>query len=509
MLKKIRGLFLGLVVLAGSACVTPTHASSAQNVVISYIQAAGSSGAKEELIVLHNNSMQDVDITGWCLENKAHKLFACFDEFIHFEDEAGIPMLEQRAYRLPAYGDAVIASSDYVDAHLAPPFDQNTYTLIYTVTSQSSGSIVSSTDSIQLVDAQAEIVDSRGWTSTLSREKAWARLKILPFPVVYATSGSEADWALALLKESVVSDVVIESFISVDESVDGQDGDKDIGQPYQVESPIRITELLPNPAGVDAGKEFIEFYNTADGAVVLEGYAVVIGCGESKNTITLPQAITIQQGEYYVLTNEVVDFTLANTQGCVQLTYHGSPIGESIEYSNAKDDNAWAFIGETWAYTSTLTPGLPNQPSAVLRKQAATQSEKKPCADNQFRNPETGRCKLISATTSSLTPCKVGQERNSETGRCRAVKQTTQTPCKEGQFRNPETGRCKGVTKMSNADHAVKGVQSSADNRPQWYYWVGLMGVIMLVLGYAVWEWREEFRQIARKLKAIFAGSAR
>jgi len=456
--------------------------------------------------------MQEVDITGWCLENKAHKLFACLDEFTYFEDDTGIPMVEKRTYKLPAYSDAVIVSSDYVDAHPAASFGQNTYTFIYTVTSQTSGSIVSSTDSIQLFDVQAEVVDSKGWSSALSREKAWARLKILSFPIVYAASGSDADWALSSLKESVASGVIIESFVSEDESVNDEDGDEDVENVEQppAESSIRITELLPNPAGADAGKEFIEFYNTADGAVILEGYAVAIGCGESKKITTLPQAVTIQPGKYYVLTNETMSFTLANTNGCVQLTYQGEPVNERIEYSNAKDDNAWALIDEVWMYTLTVTPGLLNQPSLIAsQKQTTAQSEKKACADNQFRNPETGRCKLISATTSSLTPCKVGQERNPETGRCRAVKRTTQTPCKEGQFRNPETGRCKGVTKMSNADHAVKGVQSSADNRPQWYYWVGLGGVIILVLGYAVWEWREELRQIVRKLRVIFVGGMR
>ena len=69
MLKKIWRLFLGLVVCIGSACVTPTHASSAESVVLTHIQAAGTAGAKDEFIALHNNSAVEVEVTNWCVAN--------------------------------------------------------------------------------------------------------------------------------------------------------------------------------------------------------------------------------------------------------------------------------------------------------------------------------------------------------------------------------------------------------------------------------------------------------
>ncbi len=78
MLKKWYGLFLGLVVLAGSACVTPTHASSA-SLLITQIKAGGQAGALEELVVIYNNSSTAIEVTNWCLTNRANVAFACFE----------------------------------------------------------------------------------------------------------------------------------------------------------------------------------------------------------------------------------------------------------------------------------------------------------------------------------------------------------------------------------------------------------------------------------------------
>jgi hypothetical protein len=167
---------------------------------------------------------------------------------------------------------------------------------------------------------------------------------------------------------------------------------------------------------------------------------------------------------------------------------------------------AWALIDEEWKYTAQLTPGSLNVFLAEIEAEKESETEEKPCASNQFRNPETGRCKLLSTTTSTQTPCKEGQERNPETNRCRnIVVASTPTPCKEGQERNVETNRCRTITKMSDANFGVQGIQAKADSGLAWYYWAGIAGAILLVLGYALWEWREELKRVWQRLQARFA----
>ena len=131
----------------------------------------------------------------------------------------------------------------------------------------------------------------------------------------------------------------------------------------------------------------------------------------------------------------------------------------------------------------------------------------KPCAPNQYRNPETNRCRLISTSStssSSLTPCREGQERNPDTNRCRSVstKTTELAPCKEGQERNPETNRCRNIVSMTDAPHEVKGVQEVAQQQSSWYVWVVVGLVVSGALAYAGWEWRVEVQQFIVKLKA-------
>ena len=87
----------------------------------------------------------------------------------------------------------------------------------------------------------------------------------------------------------------------------------------------------------------------------------------------------------------------------------------------------------------------------------------KPCRPDQYRNPETGRCKKISTRNTAPSrvgnpkPCKPGQFRNPVTNRCKKIAQPISRPtsrpasrnlkpCKPHQFRNPVTNRCKNKT---------------------------------------------------------------
>lgn len=495
MLKKIRGLFLGLVVLAGSACVTPTHASSAHNVIITYVQAGGVTGAKEELVVLYNSSSEPVDMTGTCLTNKSNVAFACFATPV---DSPGA------TFTLPSFSYATVASEEYVSAH---SFPREYYSQIYTVTNQSSGSIVGSADAISLLDVTGEQATGRTWTSALSSGKAWARLKLISMPDIYAINNESTDWSM-----ENASDPPQSSLVMTVPPIDNGAGSASETPPV-VLSPI-ITELLPNPAGADTDGEYIELYNPNDAtAVSLDGLKLRIGT-DSPKWYSFPTETIMQPKSYLSFSNSELGFTLVNTSGRVQLFRDTIAVGDAVDYTSPKDDQAWALIDGVWRYTLHPTPGATNElllPDEVVVVDTSdsepTSSTPKPCAENQYRNPETGRCKLIASSVSvtTPTPCKEGQERNPETNRCRSIASaaTMPAPCKEDQERNPETGRCRAITKMTNADYKVLGAQVAANNQPRWYYWLAILIIIGLVLGYAVWEWREELRSAWGRLRGL------
>ena len=494
MLKKICGLFLGLVVCAGSACVTPTHASSAPEVIITNIQAAGTFGAKDEYVVLHNNSAVEVDITDWCLVNKSSVSFACF---ISTSTDA------TERYYLPPYGDAILASVDHVTTNGYP---DDTYTIIYEVTNQSSGSIVNSSDIIYLVNKDGEVFDTKAWSTAIPTNKVLTRVRVMVGPDIYANTNSLSDWSI----ENRVSLPVN----SVEKRVVISDPDPVLEPNPETESPTNsntvldpvITELLANPAGSDIGNEFIELYNPNEhDFILLDEFSLLIGIDPVK-LYAFAGGTTIPPLGYIVFTNQQINYTLGNTNSKVQLAKAGVAVGTAVEYSSPKDDYVWALVDESWTYTKQATPNAPNTLTLSEEVDEAEESDTaKPCASNQFRNPETGRCKLLSAALSSSSPCKQNQERNPETNRCRnVVAASSPAPCKEGQERNLETNRCRAIVKMSKAPNAVSA-QTKADAAMSWYYWAAMGAVVLLVLGYGVWEWRQELANLWTRLRIPFA----
>src|SRR5690606_2711701 len=132
-----------------------THVSSALGVdgevIITRIQAGAVSGAKEEFVVLHNNSAHDINITDWCLLNKSSIKFACFSQTLL--DDGFVA-----DHILSPHSDAVIVSQDYSSKRARDP---NFYSLIYESASSSSGSIVGSSDSISVVNDSDEIIATK------------------------------------------------------------------------------------------------------------------------------------------------------------------------------------------------------------------------------------------------------------------------------------------------------------------------------------------------------------
>lgn len=292
--------------------------------------------------------------------------------------------------------------------------------------------------------------------------------------------------------------------------------------------PLEITEMLPNAAGADAGKEFIELYNPHAHPVALKWYVLVVGGKE----YPLPDE-TIAAGEYKTVSDSAVGFTLPNTSAVVTLrSIDGTVLYRTPLYSAPKDDEAWVFINGAWQVTNRPTPGAANLPSVSDEKgNGSAGGDLKPCDANQYRSPETNRCRLIETSTSerapckedqyrseetnrcrniasaasTLTPCKEGQYRSEETNRCRSIAGDTNelTPCKEGQERNPETNRCRAIqsAQPTKADYAVEPIRETATAFTGWW---ALGGIGALAAGKIGWEWREEITNAVRKVGSFF-----
>jgi len=300
--------------------------------------------------------------------------------------------------------------------------------------------------------------------------------------------------------------------------------------------PLQITELLPNAVGSDDGNEFIELYNPNKTDINLSSYIFYVG-GNYTHAYSFPIGSYIKTGEYKAFLNDGIKFTLVNTTSSVHLFgIDNLLIDETQIYNDPPDGMAWALIDNTWQYTNQPTPNEANkvslvEPEPIIKEEnndPGTVSNLMPCASNQYRSPETNRCRLIVAVSSSLTPCKDGQYRSEETNRCRSIASDVAdlTACAEGQERNPETNRCRSITAVLGASdlkpceegqernpetNRCRNIVSAipvADYAPEqtfeqsnnYILWWSLAGVGAVAIIYGIWEWRQEIVKLVQKI---------
>jgi hypothetical protein len=498
MLKKCYGLFLGLLVVTGSACVTPTHASSA-SIVITNIRAGSQLSAADEGVVLYNNTSVEIDVTNWCLLNKLQVKFACF-----------IPSSTYQTLSVPGYGYATLVSNKVIAA-----VNESQYSVVYEASASSSGSIVASSDSISLINKDETIVDQFTWSSSISSSQQWSRTKLSLLPDIFIDTDISIDWYKIMFIEYPTNYMKVND-VPHDEPVEEtpeEPVDEPIEQPpitpvSDAVLPTIITEILPNATGSDTGNEFIELFNPNKiEDISLKGYVLAIGPTLDKQYIL--EEYTMKPGEYKIFTNSELGYSLLNTSSRVTLFMSNGDVASEVPaYTSPDDGEAWAMVNGVWQYTNLPTPGLPNIASAIKSEMisATTTATVKPCAANQYRSAETNRCRLISSSgQASPTPCKAGQERNTETNRCRLVATPSISTCKVGQEKNPETNRCRNVKKLTTAHYGIKEATEQQQAGMGWYMWAAIGVIVLLIIGYGVWEWRDELGSFMHKLKAKFA----
>lgn len=478
--------------------------AASTSIQIIHVQAGGAGAATQERVVLFNPGESPVDLTGWCLVNKNNETIACFDEL-------------SVQYSLPGYSYTNIVSSSFAAAHSAERFAR-----VYEPLNRTSGSITGSAASVTLKDSGQRVVDEVAWTQSIPGGSVIERRTLEGDGTQYFDTDTWADWRM----------YVASVFVPFEDGLEVEEAHAECEVPC--EETVRhypvITELLPNAASSDDGTEFIEFYNSHDAPISLEGLVLVVASASAEKRYPLPAETVIEPNNYFALYNSTVKFSLNNTAGSVWLEGAAGMIGEVIAYQSPPEARSWALIEGEWSYTNQPSPDMENRTmiitptltSAVAaslkpcletqyrsletnrcRNLATSESTPTPCRSDQYRSEETNRCRNI-AIAATQTPCKEGQYRSPETNRCRniASQNTAPTPCKEGQERNPETNRCRTIKKVTQADYGVLAAKDTPGGA-NWYLWAIIAGVGLLAIGYATWEWRVEIATAASRMKQL------
>jgi len=537
-------VFLFVVVLMVSLVLSShntdvlAESDEISEVFITAMQTSGSVDGKNyasyEFMQIYNSSDEDVDVTNWCLKYASSgsdgtgRTLACF-----------LPNEEARLF-LPAGSYALAVSSDL--AEQTPEEDSGDL--------EFSAGLAAGGGHVILQNADEVEIDRLGWGSaefslggaSFSSPPAPSNQQVLERKTDEAdefinTRVNYDDFELVDAgKEYLFGSLYEQAAEKEDDEVDKEDepeiepdpepedteveneenseldeennNDSEINEGGELsQEGLIITELLPNPDGTDTGNEFIEIYNTNDYAVDLSEYKIFVGLDDE--VYDFPADTQIDPLSYMVFYDSGIGFTLVNSQGQVKLQLDDY-INETLAYEDAPSGQSWALINEEWVYTNRPTSETEN----LKFDDSLVVSNLKPCANNQYRHPDTNRCRLMETSGSSLTPCREDQYRHPETNRwrkiatndglkpcdddqyrhpetnrCRSVlsAQNELKPCSEDQYRHPETNRCRKVVEMTDAPHVVEPIQEETGDTLG--FWV-LGGVGALAAGYALWEWR-------------------
>ena len=112
---------------------------------------------------------------------------------------------------------------------------------------------------------------------------------------------------------------------------------------------IILSELLPNPVGLDSEGEWIEIYNPTDDFVVLSRYRL--------DNYTIKDDTLIGPESFLVFHRFQTGIVLNNSGDTVQLFFPGGLLLDEMTYPQSSEGMSWALINGSWYQTSRLTPG--------------------------------------------------------------------------------------------------------------------------------------------------------
>lgn len=120
-------------------------------------------------------------------------------------------------------------------------------------------------------------------------------------------------------------------------------------------SGVRISELFPNPAGVDDA-EFIELENITGASISLRDCRLWVN---EKRVYAFSDEVVPARG-FFVAEKTTTKLSLTNDSGTVRLDNVNGAELDRVEYPKAKENLSWSRFADSWGWTETATPGSDN-----------------------------------------------------------------------------------------------------------------------------------------------------
>ena len=121
-------------------------------------------------------------------------------------------------------------------------------------------------------------------------------------------------------------------------------------------SAIKLSELMPNPAGDDADGEWIELYNGGSKDIDLAGGSMSDASGKIYN---FPKDTTIPVKSYKIFSRKLTGIVLNNDQDAIDLKDGSGKKIDSISYADGAEGKSYALGKNGWLWDDP-TPGKAN-----------------------------------------------------------------------------------------------------------------------------------------------------
>lgn len=120
-------------------------------------------------------------------------------------------------------------------------------------------------------------------------------------------------------------------------------------------SDVRISEILPDPAGMDRAGEFIEVENVGE-ALSLRGFQLRLGTSR----FTLEDDRILESGAFLALPFSQTKLALVNAGGTLELADPSGRVVDRISYGQALEGHSFSRLSSDWGWT-VPTPGEANK----------------------------------------------------------------------------------------------------------------------------------------------------
>jgi hypothetical protein len=188
----------------------------------------------------------------------------------------------------------------------------------------------------------------------------------------YSSFNNKNDFAISELKTKGKSNI-----IKISEDEEGENNKKNLSEinnksDYDYSENIFISEIFPNPEGVDYDDEFIELYNGGDKAVSLKGWMLGDESkkrfsfkenpkDQEKNSVYFRESNMIASGAYLVVYRKESGIALNNNKDSVKLF---RPLEEEpfsfISYGKAEEGWSYNLKDGDYFWSEIISPGKEN-----------------------------------------------------------------------------------------------------------------------------------------------------